>query len=129
VLRPKSPKKFVFSKFDRLMLVGLWRLVPGTVGALAIVQPENVVRWHHAGFRSFWRWKSRRRGGRPRVPLEIRRLIRDMSLANPFSGAPGIHGELLKLGIDVGQTSVAKYMAPEEARAVTGLEDLSLQSC
>jgi hypothetical protein len=59
----------------------------------------------------FWRWRSRRRGGRPRVPLEIRRLIRNMSLANPLWGAPRIHGELLKLGIDVGQTSVAKYMA------------------
>src|SRR5262249_10183361 len=59
----------------------------------------------------FWRWKSRSRVGRPKVPLEIRQLIRNMSLANPFWGAPRIHGELLKLGIDVGQTSVAKYMA------------------
>ena len=63
------------------------------------------------GFRLFWRWKSQSRSGRPRVPLEIRRLIREMSLANPLWGAPRIHGELLKLGIDVGQTSVAKYMA------------------
>ena len=67
--------------------------------------------WHRAGFRSFWRWKSRRRAGRPSVPPEIRRLIREMSLANPLWGAPRIHGELLKLGIDIGQTSVAKYMA------------------
>ncbi len=111
VLRRKSPKRSVFSNFDRLVLVGLFRLVPGIVDALAIVRPETVIRWHRAGFRSFWRWKSIRRGGRPRVPLEIRRLIRDMSLANPLWGAPRIHGELLKLGIDVGQTSVAKYMA------------------
>jgi hypothetical protein len=76
-----------------------------------IVKPETVIRWHRAGFRSFWRWKSRRRGGRPKVPFEIRQLIREMSLANPLWGAPRIHGELLKLGIDVGQTSVAKYMA------------------
>src|SRR5260221_14283687 len=69
------------------------------------------VRWHPAGFRSYWRWKSRRRGGRPIVPVEIRRLIREMSIANPLWGAPRIHGELLKLGIDIGQTSVAKYMA------------------
>jgi len=82
-----------------------------TLDALTIVRPETVVRWHHAGFRSFWRWKSGRRGGRPSVPLEIRRLIRGMSLANPLWGAPRIHGELLSLGIDVGQTSVAKYMA------------------
>jgi transposase InsO family protein len=70
-----------------------------------------VIRWHRAGFRLYWRWKSRRRCGRPTVPLEIRRLIREVSVANPLWGAPRIHGELLKLGIDVGQTSVAKYMA------------------
>ena len=64
----------------------------------------------HRGAR-FWRWKSRRRAGRPSLPPEIRRLIWEMSLANPLWGAPRIHGELLKLGIDVGQTSVAKYMA------------------
>jgi hypothetical protein len=70
----------------------------------------TVVRWHRAGFRLFWRWKSRRRLGRPAVPPEIRHVIREMSLANPLWGAPRIHGELLKLGIDIGQTSVAKYM-------------------
>jgi transposase InsO family protein len=111
VLRRKSPKRSIFSNIDRLVFVGLYRLVPGTVDALAILRPETVIRWHRAGFRWFWRRKSRRRGGRPRVPLEIRRLIRNMSLANPLWGAPRIHGELLKLGIDVGQTSVAKYMA------------------
>jgi hypothetical protein len=110
-LRRTSPKRFVFSNFGRLVLVGLYRLIPGTIDALAIVQPETVICWHRAGFRSFWRWKSRRRGGRPRVPLEIDKLIRDMSLANPLWGAPRIHGEPLELGIDVGQTSVAKYMA------------------
>src|SRR5215471_13750330 len=111
VLRRNSPKRFAFGALDRLVLVGAYRLVPGIVDALAIVRPETVVRWHHAGFRSFWRWKSCRRGGRPRVPVEIRQLIRTMSMTNPLWGAPRIHGELLKLGIDVGQTSVAKYMA------------------
>ena len=81
------------------------------MNALVIVEPETVIRWHRAGFRLFWRWKSRGRGGRPKVPLEIRQLIRTMSLANPLWGAPRIHGELLKLGINVGQTSVGKYMA------------------
>src|SRR6187401_3052619 len=76
-----------------------------------MVQPETLTHWHRAGFRSFWRWKSSRRLGRPQVSSEVRRLIREMSLANPLWGAPRIHGELLKLGIDVGQTSVAKYMA------------------
>ena len=75
------------------------------------IEPETVIRWHRAGFRLFWRWKLRCRVGRPKVALEIRQLIREMSLVNPLWGAPRIHGELLKLGIDVGQTSVAKYMA------------------
>jgi hypothetical protein len=111
VLRRYSPKRFVFGTFDRLVFVELYRLAPGIVDALAIARPETVVRWHRAGFRSFWRWRSRRRGGRPSVPLEIRQLVRDMGLANLLWGAPRIRGELLKLGIDVGQTSVAKYMA------------------
>jgi transposase InsO family protein len=78
--------------------------------ALKIVTPETVIRWHRAGFRAYWRWKSRPRGGRPKTPAEVRQLIREMSVANPLWGAPRIHGELLKLGIDIGQTTVAKYM-------------------
>lgn len=73
--------------------------------------PETVIRLHRAGFRAYWRLRSRPRGGRPKTPLEIRQLIRDMSIVNPLWGAPRVHGELLKLGIDVGQTTVAKYMA------------------
>ena len=79
------------------------------------MRPDTVIRWHRAGFRSYWRRKSRRRSGRPTVLLEIRRLIREMSIANPLWGAPRIHGELLKLGIEIGQTSVAKYMARRRA--------------
>ena len=110
ILRRTAPKKFVFSAIDRLIFVGLYRLFPKICDALAIVKPDAIVRWHRTGFRSYWRWKSRPRGGRPTVPLEIRGLIREMSIANPLWGAPRIHGELLKLGIEVGQTSVAKYM-------------------
>jgi hypothetical protein len=113
VLRRKAPKRLVFSNFDRLVFASLYRLAPGILNALLIVKPETVIRWHRTGFRLFWRWKSRAHGGRPKVPLEIRQLIRNMSLANPLWGAPRIHGELLKLGIEVGQTSVAKYMAKQ----------------
>ena len=109
VLRRRSPKR-PFSNFDRLIFIFLYRIAPGILDALAIVEPETVVRWHRAGFRTFWGWKSRSRPGRPQVAPEIRRRIREMSLANPLWDAPRIHGELLKLGIDVGQTSVAKYM-------------------
>jgi transposase InsO family protein len=79
--------------------------------AVKILKPETIIRWHRAGFRAWWRWKSRPPGGRPRTPGEIRQLIREMSVAHPLWGAPRIHGELLQLGIDVGQTTVAKYMA------------------
>ena len=111
VLRRTAPKKQTFSAIDRLIFVCLYRLLPGVRDALAIVKPETVVKWHRAGFRLYWRWKSKARGGRPTVPLDIRKLIREMSIANPLWGAPRIHGELLKLGVDIGQTSVAKYMA------------------
>src|SRR3979409_2547351 len=111
VLRRKSPNRVTLSSIDRLLLVGLYRLAPGVLDALKIIRPEMLMRWHRAGFRAYWRWKSRPRGGRPKTAADIRRLIREMSVANPLWGAPRIHGELLKLGIDVGQTTVAKYMA------------------
>ena len=111
VLRRKCPKRVALSSIDRLLLVGLYRLAPGVLEALKIIRPETLMRWHRAGFRAYWRWKSRPRGGRPRTAADIRHLIHEMSVANPLWGAPRIHGELLKLGIDVGQTTVAKYMA------------------
>jgi hypothetical protein len=77
---------------------------------LVIVKPETVIAWHRQGFRLFSRWNSRRRLGRPTVPADVRELIRTMSEGNPLWGAPRIHGELLKLGIEVSQASVAKYM-------------------
>jgi hypothetical protein len=111
VLRRKSPGRLAFSNIDRLVFAGMYALAPNILDALKIVKPETVLRWHRAGFRSYWRRKSRPRGGRPSTPAEIRDFIREMSIANPLWGAPRIHGELLKLGIDVGQTTVAKYMA------------------
>ena len=111
VLRQRVPSKPRLTVADRLLFVWLYRLFPSVLNAVTIVQPETVIRWHRTGFRLYWRWKSRSRGGRPRVPLEIRRLIREMSLANRLWGAPRIHGELLKLGIEVAQSTVAKYMA------------------
>ena len=111
VLRRRSPKQVAVGNIDRLVFTGLYRLVPEVLDALKILKPETVIRWHRAGFRAWWRWKSRPRGGRPRTAAELRQLIREMSIANPLWGAPRIHGELLKLGIDVGQTTVAKYMA------------------
>ena len=111
VLRRGRVGRLPFSASDRLVLGWVCGLFPNTRDALAIIRPETVMRWHRAGFRSYWRWKSRRRPGRPAVSDEIRQLIREMSITNPLWGAPRIHGELLKIGIDVGQTSVTKYMA------------------
>jgi hypothetical protein len=111
ILQRKSAKRAAFKSIDRLVFAVLYRLFPGVLDALKILKPETVIRWHRAGFRAYWRWKSRPRGGRPKIAREIRQLIGDISIANPLWGAPRIHGELLKLGIDVGQTTVAKYMA------------------
>jgi transposase InsO family protein len=111
VLRRRVPSNPKLAVADRLVFVWLYRLFPSVLNTVTIVQPETVIRWHRTGFRLYWRWKSRSRGGRPKIPGEIRRLIREMSLANRLWGAPRIHGELLKLGIEVAQSTVAKYMA------------------
>jgi hypothetical protein len=92
VLRQTAPKKQSFGAIDRLVFVGLYRLFPRVLDALAIVRPGTVINWHRAEFRLYWRWKSRPRGGRPTVSLEMRRLIREMSIANPLWEAPRIHG-------------------------------------
>jgi hypothetical protein len=100
VLRRKSPNRLVFKNIDRLVFIGLYRLAPNVLDALKILKPATVIAWHRAGFRAYWRWKSRSHGGRPSASAEIRRLIHEMSVANPLWGAPRIHGELLKLGIE-----------------------------
>ena len=86
-----------------------------------IVKPETVIGWHRQGFRLVWMWKSRRRVGRPAVAADVRALIRTMSEANPLWGAPRIHGELLKLGLDVSQATVAKYTGPAPQTAVANV--------
>jgi hypothetical protein len=95
---------------DRWFLVQMYRWFPSILKVATIVQPETLVSWHRAGFRCYWRWKSNSRGGRPRIELELRALIRLMSTENQLWGAPRIHGELLKLGFGVAQSTVAKYM-------------------
>jgi transposase InsO family protein len=110
VLRRRVPSKLRLAAADRLLFVWLYRLFPLVLNVATIVQPETIIRWHRTGFRLYWRWNSRSRGGRPKAPMEVRRLIREMSLANRLWGAPRIHGELLKLGIEVAQSTVAKYM-------------------
>ena len=110
VLQRRVKGRVNLTNADRWFLIRLYRWFPSILEVVAIVRPETLVRWHRAGFRHYWRWKSRGRGGRPQVPAELRALIRQMSCENPLWGAPRIHGELLKLGFEVSQSSVAKYM-------------------
>jgi len=110
VLRRKSRGRVRLTNNDRWFLIQLYRWFPSILQVLTIIRPETVVRWHRAGFRHYWRWKSRSLGGRPQIEADLRVLIRRMSIENPLWGAPRIHGELLKLGFEVAQSSVAKYM-------------------
>ncbi len=111
VLERRQTSRPRLTSADRLFWAWIYRLWPRCLDAVVIVKPETVIRWHRRGFRLFWRWKSRpRRRGRPRTALEIRDLIRRISRENPLWGAPRVHGEILKLGIDIAQSTVARYM-------------------
>src|SRR5205814_6860932 len=110
VLQRRMRGRVQLTNGDRLFLVLLYRWFPSVLRAITIIRPETLVRWHRAGFRHYWRWKSRSFGGRPQLAADLRALIRRMSAENPLWGAPRIHGELLKLGFEVAQSSVAKYM-------------------
>jgi hypothetical protein len=109
-LRQKRPRMRLRGS-DRALLVWLVRLWPSLLDAVHVVQPETILRWHRAGVRAFWRLRSRNRAGRPRIDRELRELIRRMSLENALWGASRIHDELLKLGYEVAQSTVSKYMA------------------
>ena len=107
----RSVKKPKLTAFDRLLWAWLCGVWADWRSAIVVVQPETVIAWHRKGFRLFWTWKVRDgQSGRPAISKDVRGLIRQMSRENPTWGAPRIHGELLKLGIDVGETSVSKYL-------------------
>jgi transposase InsO family protein len=110
VLKRKLQGRVQPTNHDRWFFIQLYRWFPSIRQVLAIIRPETLVRWQRAGFRCYWRWKSRPLGGRPQIDTELRALIRRMSVENPLWGAPRIHGELLKLGFEVAQSTVAKYM-------------------
>src|SRR6266481_2763839 len=110
ILRRQSPRRVRPNAFDRVIFVCLYRYFPDIGNAVAIIRPETVVRWHRMGFRAWWRWKSRNPGGRPVIDRELRDLVRRICEENPLWGAPRIHGELLKLGFDIAQSTVSKYM-------------------
>src|ERR1700694_1754698 len=115
VLRRKLRGRVKLANSDRWFFIQLYRWFPSILKVLTVIRPETLVRWHRAGFRGYWRWKSRSLGGRPQIDTELRVLIRRMSVENPLWGAPRIHGELLKLGFEIAQSSVAKYMVKRRA--------------
>lgn len=104
ILQQRVPHRLHVRWADRALFIWLYRHCPRILDAITIVRPETVVRWHRMGFAAYWRWKSRPLGGRPRIRKEVRDLIRRMSFENPLWGAPKIHGELLKLGIEITQS-------------------------
>ena len=109
VLKRKRPRP-ALNALDRLFWTTLRHLWSRWSDVLVIVKPETVIHWHRAGFRLYWRWRSRPRGGRPKVADEIRALIRRLAEENPDWGAPKVHGELSKLGFVVSERTVARYL-------------------
>src|SRR5476651_394844 len=107
----RAPPRIRLRGSDRALLIWMTKLWPNLLGMVQVVQPETILRWHRAGFKVFWRWKSRNRAGRPKIDLGLRDLIRRMSRENSLWGASRIHGELLMLGFEVAQSTVSKYMA------------------
>jgi hypothetical protein len=123
VLRRRLRGRVRLTDNDRWFFIQLYRWVPSILQVLTIIRPETLVRWHMAGFRCYWRWKSRPLGGRPQIETELRVLMR-MSVENPLWGAPRIHGELLKLGFEIAQSSVAKYMVKRRRPPQPGMANL-----
>ena len=107
----RAPPRLRLRGSDRALLILMTMLWPRLLGIAQLVQPETILRWHRAGFKAFWRWKSRNRVGRPKIDRGLRDLIQRMSRENPLWGASRIHGELLMLGFEVAQSTVSKYMA------------------
>jgi hypothetical protein len=106
----RAPPRLRLHGGDRALLIWMTRLWPSLIGAVQVVQPETILRWHRVGFKVFWRWKSRNRAGRPHIEGGLRDLIRRMSRENALWGASRIHGELLMLGFQVAQSTASKYM-------------------
>ena len=106
----RAPPRLRLNSSDRALLVWITRICPNLLDLSQVVKPETILRWHRSGFKVFWRWKSRRRTGRPKIDRELRDLIRRMSRENALWGASRIHGELLMLGFEVAQSTVSKYM-------------------
>jgi len=114
IIRAKGKKNPKLKSLDRIFWAWLSRIWPSWKSPLVFVKPGTVIKWHRKGFKLYWKWKSRHKVGRPKIPKEVRKLIRQMCLENPTWGAPRIHSELQLLGYDIGETTVASYMVKQE---------------
>src|ERR1700704_4654589 len=110
IILRRTPQRLRLRGGDRALLVWMTRRWPSLLGLARVVQPDTILRWHRAGFKAYWRWRSQGRAGRPRIERELRDLIRRMSKENPLWGGPRIHGELLKLGFEIAESTVSKDM-------------------
>ncbi len=129
ILRRRSPKKLPLSNIDRLVFAGLYRLDSGVLNALTIIKPETLIRWHRAGFRSYWRWKSRPQGGRPKTELEVRQLIREMSIANPLLGSTSDPRRTPQARHRYRADDGCQVYGSGEATSVARVENISSQPC
>src|SRR5262245_60645051 len=110
IVMRRAPQRLRLRGADRVLMIWMTRLWPGLLSLSQVVQPNTILRWHRAGFRAYWHWRSRGQPGRPKINRELRELIRRMSRENRLWGAPRIHGELLKLGFELAESTVYKYM-------------------
>src|SRR5215831_12323932 len=129
VLRRRLQARVRLTNNDRRYLIVVYRWFPSILQVLTIICPETLIRWHRSGFRCYWRWRSGPSGGRPPIEAELRALIRQMSIDNPLWGASRIHGELLKLGFEVAQSSVAKYMVKRRGPPSQGWRRVAPGNC
>ena len=115
----RTSRKPRLRHFDRLFFSTMTTVFDSWKETLLVIKPETVIRWHRQSFRLFWRWKSRHKKGRPKIPQAQINMIKQMANENPLWGAPRIHGELLKLGFDISEATVLRYM-PKKSRTTTG---------
>jgi putative transposase len=108
-----------FRPSDRFFFSVLTSIFSSWKSALLIIKPETVIRWHQEGFTLYWRWKSRSELGRPKIPQEQINLIKQIANENPLWGAPRIHGEMLKLGFNISESTVLRYL-PKKPKRTTG---------
>ena len=125
----RAPHRLRLQGSDRALMVWMPRVSPSLLDLSRVVQPDTILRWHRAGFRAYWRWKSRGQPGRPKIEPELRELIRRMSKENPLWGAPRILGELLKLGFEIDRVDGLQVHDPAPRATVANLANVSAQSC